>query len=522
MARVGTTVATANLKRGLPFGTKMHAIDRLIHQGADVINLQEIYGASHRLLRRAMARQGYGVIMQNDVPIAYNLKRFKLVGAGSQQFSHYQSTFNPARYGNYAALKDRKTGRIQVFTNTHLTAGSGANGKLFREMELKRLAKMQADLRKQYGKNANYYIAGDFNTGDEKKLHSLTRGGLKGTRGAGPVDYIFAEQRARDIRRLRTASDHDAFLATYYDKVKQPPHQGGEGGGGGNHPGGGNGGGNNNGGGDVPLSAYDLFSELLQSWGVPVGHDIESIIRHAVVEGYTPDQIELIIPDIQKTKSWNQRFPGWAERVKNGYSQLSVDEYLNLENTYRRTMEEAGLPKGFYDSPSDFGHWIANNVSPDEIQSRVQIAVNAAKSIDPTARRLMAQYYGLSTGDVASYFLDQKRALPVIERQYNAANVASWAERNGLDVSGMKHYEDLVDKGVTADQAAQGYGTVKTMTDTFGKLAGVYGDTYNQSDAESDVFFGQSDKRRKLTSQEAATFGGSSSGATGTAKRQSY
>jgi hypothetical protein len=39
-------------------------------------------------------------------------------------------------------------------------------------------------------------------------------------------------------------------------------------------------------------------------------------------------------------------------------------------------MQEAGLPAGFYDSPSDFGNWIANNVSPDEIQNRVSKAVS--------------------------------------------------------------------------------------------------------------------------------------------------
>jgi len=272
----------------------------------------------------------------------------------------------------------------------------------------------------------------------------------------------------------------------------------------------------------VPLSAYDHFAEILESWGIPVGHDIEAIIKQAVIDGYTPDQLELILPDIQKTQSWLTRFPGWAQRVKNGYNQLSVDEYLNLEDAYRRTMEEAGLPAGFYDSPSDFGNWIASDVSPDEIQSRVQIAVDAAKTIDPTARNLMARFYGLTTGDLASYFLDQKRALPVIERQYNAANVAAWAERSGLDVSNIGHYEDLVDKGITADQAAQGYGSVKTLADTFGKLAGVYGERYSQGDAEQDVFFGNSDKRRRLAAQEAATFSGSSSGATGAAKRQSY
>ena len=55
-----------------------------------------------------------------------------------------------------------------------------------------------------------------------------------------------------------------------------------------------------------------------------------------------------------------------------------------------------------------------------------------------------------------------------------------------------------------------------------GNIAGVYGETYGQGDAEADVFFGRNDKRRRLISKEAGTFGGSSSGSTGSATRQTY
>lgn len=269
-------------------------------------------------------------------------------------------------------------------------------------------------------------------------------------------------------------------------------------------------------------NAFQILSSFFESLGIQFSTEIEHVIRDAMQAGYGPDQIDLIMPDLQKTKAFQTRFAGWQQRINNGYNAISIGDYLSLENTYHRIMQEAGLPAGFYDSPADYGEWISKNVSPDEVQNRVSMAVNAAKSVDPTARNLMAQYYGLSTGDVASYFLDQKRALPVIERQFNAAGVATWASRAGFDVGGMQRYEDLVDRGVSVQQAAQGYGTVKTVSDTFGKLGGVYGDHFTQGDAENDVFFGQSEKRRKLAAQEQATFSGSSRGSTGSATRQSY
>ena len=268
-----------------------------------------------------------------------------------------------------------------------------------------------------------------------------------------------------------------------------------------------------------PTSAFDVFKDTLASWGIPVGADIEAIIKNAVIDGYTPDQIELIIPDIQATQTWKTRFPGWDKRVANGYNQITVGQYLDLENQYHQIMQSAGLPKGFYDDPSDFGEWIAGNVSPDEVQNRVALASDAVRKVDPVARDLLAKFYGVTAGDLTSYFLDQKRALPVLDKQYKAVNVAQYAAKAGLQVQGASHYEDLVDNGVSAEQAASGYNTVKTFADTFGQLGGVYGMDYTQQDAEKDVFFNQNDKRRKLSSLERASFSGSSQGATGAANR---
>lgn len=268
-------------------------------------------------------------------------------------------------------------------------------------------------------------------------------------------------------------------------------------------------------------SAFKLFKKQLEAWGIPVGADIESIIRQAAMEGIGPDQIGLVIPEIQDTQTWRNRFPGWHKRVQNGYNQLSVGEYLALEDSYHRIMQEAGLPAGFYDDPSDFGNWIAGNVSPDEIKDRVDMAMGAVRQVDPTARDLLKKFYGVGPGDLASYFLDQKRALPVLDRQFKAANVASFAAKAGLRVGDAKRYEDLVDKGVTADAAAQGYNTVAAFNEAFGRLAGVYGESYTQEDAEEDVFFNRNDKRRKLMAKELSAFSGSSRGMTGKTTRSS-
>lgn len=266
-------------------------------------------------------------------------------------------------------------------------------------------------------------------------------------------------------------------------------------------------------------SAYTILSDFFTSMGLKFDAELQGLIQDAMTAGYGPDKIDLIMPELQKTHAFQTRFPGFSQRIANGYNAVTLGEYLQLENSYHRILQESGLPAGFYDDPSDFGQWIASDVSPDELQTRVQIATNEAQKIDPTTKNLLAQFYGLGTGDLASYFLDQKRALPVIQRQYTTANIAAYAQKAGLDVSNIGRYERLVDQGVSVDAAAQGFGTVKSLSDTVGSVASIYGESYDQTDAEGDVFFNRSDKRRRIMSQEAATFNGRSKGATGSAQR---
>lgn len=544
-----TSVATFNLRFSLTRAQARRDLNRLIGHRPDVIALQEVSRDRARGLREQLAREGYGLAIVNDVPIAYKLGKFKLLQEGTHKLNDkvagMPGSKGRARVANWLALRDRKTGETSVFSNVHLIAGSQYTQarRRLHNRQMAALADLHRDLREKYGDDASYFSMGDFNVSNRARMRALREAGLNtymapgdtGPKGGRP-DWISSSRKRLSARVLRGfRSDHQAYLAKFGEGSQQDPKDpdtgdntdentgGGAGGGGNGGDGGGNGGGNGNGNdGMDDISAFELFSDLLESWGVPVGADIEAIIRQAVLDGITPDNIGLIIPEIQQTNSWNTRFPGWKQRIANGYNQITVEEYLQLEDAYHRIMEQAGLPAGFYDDPADFGNWIANDVSPDEIGGRVQLAVKTAQAVDPTARQLMAQFYGLTTGDIASYFLDQSRALPVIERQYETANVAAWAARAGFDVGSMGRYESLVDAGVTAEQAAQSYGTVKSLSDTVGGVASVYGENYDQSDAESDVFFGQSEKRRRLMAQEAATFSGRSAGMTGSARRQSY
>ena len=251
--------------------------------------------------------------------------------------------------------------------------------------------------------------------------------------------------------------------------------------------------------------AYVALSRLFDSFGLGT---LAPKIYDFVVQGYSADTISLLLQD---TKEYKDRFAGNDARIKAGLPALSPAEYLSLESSYRQVLSSAGLPSGFYDSPSDFADWIGKDVSASEINQRVGDAVKAAQNTDPGYRSMLAQY-GIDDGGIAAYFLDTKRALPVLEQTFQSINIANAARTQGLTADKTRA-DQLASLGVTGDQAAGAYSQIADATKTFGRVADALGGSYSQADAENEALLNLASaarKRQQLTDEfTAATKTGS-------------
>lgn len=230
-------------------------------------------------------------------------------------------------------------------------------------------------------------------------------------------------------------------------------------------------------------------------------------------QGYTADTIFLLL---QETPEYKQRFAANEQRKKAGLPVLPPDEYLSIESSYRQILQTAGLPRGFYDQPADFTSWIARGVSPSEIQSRVDLATQATTLSNPHYRDAL-RAMGISDGEMTAYFLDQERALPVIQKAAATAAVGAAAIQQGLKFD-QKYAELLATEGITGQEAVKGYSQIAQELPTLSTLGQIYGETYGQREAEREIFEGNpapAQRRRRLASQERAQFGGAAGAARG-------
>lgn len=232
-----------------------------------------------------------------------------------------------------------------------------------------------------------------------------------------------------------------------------------------------------------------------------------------VKNGYSSDTISILLQD---TKEYKQRFAANDARTKAGLPVLSPADYINTENSYRQLLRQSGLPQGFYDSNDDFTEWLAKDVSPTEVQSRVDLATQATVLANPFYKKALNQI-GIGNGELSAYFLDPDRALPLLQKNAATAAVGAAALQQGLAFN-QSYAEQLALSGVTAAQAQQGYSQVANELDSMSQLGQIYGSTWTQSESEQSVFGTNADataKKAGLVNREKGSFSGSSGAAKG-------
>ena len=233
-------------------------------------------------------------------------------------------------------------------------------------------------------------------------------------------------------------------------------------------------------------------------------------IRELAISGASEDTIAL---QLQETDEYKQRFIGNEERIKKGLRVLDPGTYLGLEDRYRQIIRAYGLKQ--FDNDAYVTQFISNDVSPEELSSRVVNAVQRVQNADPAVSAMLRQYYNIGATDMVAYVLDPSNQLPKIERQIGAAEIGVAAGRQGL-TAGVNVAEQLAAQGVTQAEAQRGYSTIADILPQATKLSQIYTgvlDQYNQAEAEQEVFNSLASaqrKRKSLTEREIAAFGGQS------------
>ncbi len=251
-------------------------------------------------------------------------------------------------------------------------------------------------------------------------------------------------------------------------------------------------------------SAKEIINQMLRSWGISeLSADVDRLLR----EGLDTNAVVL---QLQLTDAYKERFAANEFRTAKGLPVLSPAEYIATEAAYRQVMKSYGLPAGFYDDQKDYQNFLANDLSPNELNERAQIAQRTFLSADLETRNTFRDFYGLTDGAGIAAILDPAKALPIVERMAMAAQLGGTAIRNGLEAN-RERLERYADMGVTADNAASAFAEIGLTGATERQIAGRFGDTLTQAEQEEGSLLGTASaqrKRRRLADSELGLFRG--------------
>jgi hypothetical protein len=238
--------------------------------------------------------------------------------------------------------------------------------------------------------------------------------------------------------------------------------------------------------------AFNALESLLKEYGLAT---LANSLWGYLEQGFSEDLIWL---KIQDTDTWKQRFAGNEARKKAGLPILTPAEYLSTEAGYQQVLRSFGLPKGFYDQPSDYADFIGANVSVSELSDRLDLRRRIVGESYSGVATYAAEHFGGMITDSFMYFTDPKRALPLLEKQVAAAEIGSTARSAaGLDLAtetGLR----LAEEGITEAQARAGFSAIGDQSVLRRQLPGQETETLSVEDQIRAQLEGNAAARRKV------------------------
>jgi hypothetical protein len=198
-------------------------------------------------------------------------------------------------------------------------------------------------------------------------------------------------------------------------------------------------------------SAWQYLQSILYSYGFR-GQDLTALVAWAkgqIIAGNSTDMIQL---NLEQTPQFEKRFPAIRVLANEGVA-ITPAEYISLEQSYSQLLHQAGLPPDF----ASYDALIANQVSPTELSARIQQGYQAVAYADPTVIKAFQDYYHVTPAHLAAYFLDPKKAEPLLQQQAVSAQIGGASAMSGFGEVAQPEALRLAQMNVTFAQAQQGF-----------------------------------------------------------------
>ena len=264
-------------------------------------------------------------------------------------------------------------------------------------------------------------------------------------------------------------------------------------------------------------SAYNLLFNEFDRYGLG---SLVTPLKKYIEDGISDAEFTI---RLRNEPAYKKRFAANESRIQKGLRALSEAEYIGLEDQYQDVMKRYGMPETYYRQEKDpvtgitiqpgFEKFIAGDVSPVELEDRVQTAYDRVINANPQIAQTLRDFYPeISNGDILAYTLDPQNAINNIKRKVTATEIGAAAAGENL-ATGRTRAEELAAFGVTGQQYRQAAPTIAEAARAGTRLSDIYKEAqYGQAQAEAELLdiagAGEaSTRRKKLTDRKSVVQG---------------
>lgn len=207
--------------------------------------------------------------------------------------------------------------------------------------------------------------------------------------------------------------------------------------------------------------AFASIQSVLTDYGLP---GLANTVWRWIVDGRSETEVVQLL---RETPEFKTRFRAIEERKQAGLPAISPKEVLDYEKEARAILKRNGMPEGFYDTPDDYTRFLVNDVSLRELEERVVNGFTRIQMAPQSVRDKFSQFFGVTgEGGFAAFALDPERSTPLLMKAVAEAETAGIGRDFGFDF-GRDVAGRLADRGVSADQARQGFGQLAAVKPLF-------------------------------------------------------
>ena len=174
------------------------------------------------------------------------------------------------------------------------------------------------------------------------------------------------------------------------------------------------------------VTALGTIQNELAQWGL---QDLTDQVYQKVFKEGVNDPKQLT-NFIRSTPEYKQNFQGLAQYNATNPQKLTEQQYTQLSQAYMNTAQQYGLPDSFF-TKQEVGNLIANGVSAAEFNRRIANGYQTALNADPATRQALAAQ-GVDFGHLLAYYLDPKKAEPILTNKTNQAQLQGYAQNAGI------------------------------------------------------------------------------------------